>query len=112
MDKNENKENKLFNKDKIIYYIDLNNKFKPIFKISDDIFSKPFSDLDDIKDEIINVVDEKKFNGNNMIELNINKVSSDNIISQTKKAEIKGNNENINIYIEDFIPFIFQSKDR
>ena len=47
-----------------------------------------------------------------MIELNINKVSSDNIISQTKKAEIKGNNENINIYIEDFIPFIFQSKDR
>lgn len=31
-----------------------------------------------------------------MIELNTNKVSSDNIISQTKKAEIKGNNENIN----------------
>ena len=96
MDKNENKENKLFNKDKIINYIDLNNKFKPIFKISNNIFSKPFSDLDDIKDEIINVVDEKKFNGNNMIELNTNKVSSDNIISQTKKAEIKGNNENIN----------------
>jgi len=62
IDKNDNKQYKFFNKDKINDYINLNNKFKPIFKISNEIFSKPFSELDDVKDNIINSFDENNIN--------------------------------------------------
>ena len=38
IDKNENKNDKLFNKDKINDYINLNNKFKHIINISNNVF--------------------------------------------------------------------------
>ena len=92
IDKNDNKENKFFNKEKIKDYIDLDNKFKPIFKLSNTIFSKPFSELDDINDEIMNIQEDKVYNGNKMIELNNyndNKKDSETLINQFKKAENK-----------------------
>ena len=52
-DKNENKNDKLFKKDKINDYINLNYKFKTIINISNNNFSKPFSELNDIKEKII-----------------------------------------------------------
>ena len=58
-DKNENKNDKLFKKDKINDYINLNYKFKTIINISNNIFSKPFSELNDIKEKIINSYDTK-----------------------------------------------------
>jgi len=73
IDKNDNKQYKFFNKDKINDYINLNNKFKPIFKISNEIFSKPFSELDDIKDNIIN-----SFDGNNINESKMKEESKPN----------------------------------
>ena len=73
IDKNDNKQYKFFNKDKINDYINLNNKFKPIIKISNEIFSKPFSELDDIKDNIIN-----SFDGNNINESKMKEESKPN----------------------------------
>ena len=91
IDKNENKdENKLFNKNKIKDYIELNNKFKPILKISNIIFSKPFSELDDVNDEINLSEDDSKYNGNKMIDIedpNINKENTENINNQMTKEE-------------------------
>ena len=93
IDKNENKdnqENKLFNKNKIKDYIELNNKFKPILKISNIIFSKPFSELDDVNDEINLSEDDSKYNGNKMIDIedpNNNKENTENINNQMTKEE-------------------------
>ena len=92
IDKNDYKEKEFFDKEKIKDYIDLDNKFKPIFKISNTIFSKPFSELNDIKDEIMNIQEDKIFNGNKMIalnNLNDNKKGSETLINQFKKAENK-----------------------
>ena len=78
-DKNENgnlkgnnngyEENKLFKKNKINDYINLEGKYKSIFKISDIVFKKPFSELDDIKNDItfenINSSNLKNISNNN-----------------------------------------------
>ena len=102
IDKNENKdnqENKLFNKNKIKDYIELNNKYKSIYKISNTIFTKPFSELDDINDEILISEDDNKYNGNKMIDLddtNSNKENAENADNQINKVE----NRSINRYNE------------
>ena len=99
IDKNDNKENKFFNKEKIKDYIDLDNKFKPIFKISNTIFSKPFSELDDIKNEIMNTQEDKAYNWIKMMDLNKSNdknKDSERVISQFKKADNKGNGGYIN----------------
>ena len=94
IDKNENKSDKLFNKDKINDYINLNNKFKPIINISNNIFSKPFSELNDVKDEIINSsnennINESKINDNKAT--NNNKTDQDNYNAKIKKDDSNGN---------------------
>ena len=102
IDKNEskdNQENKLFNKNKLKDYIELTNKFKPIFKISNTIFSKPFSELDDINDEVIISEDDNSNNGNKMLDLddqNNNKEKSENPDNQLGIVD----NKNITRYNE------------
>ena len=94
IDKNENKNDKLFNKDKINDYINLNNKFKTIINISNNIFSKPFSELNDIKDEIINSLEDRSLNEtkiNDMKDTNNNKANQDSFNNQFKKAESASN---------------------
>ena len=93
IDKNENKQDNFFNKDKINEYINLDNKFKSIFNnISNTIFSKPFSELNDIKDDINAYTEAKSTNENkiNIIKDN-NKVNQSSDNNQIKTEDNKGN---------------------
>ena len=51
IDKNNIYDN-FFPKNQINKYNDMENKYKEVFKLANDIFKKPFSELDDIMDEI------------------------------------------------------------
>ena len=95
-DKNENQGQNLFNKDKINDYIDLDNKFKSIFKISSDIFTKPFSELSDIKFDKIEIPDDKK-DENKIKNVNYNdQMNPVPVNDQFRKEENKGNTGYIN----------------
>ena len=93
IDKNENNEI-LFAKNQISKYNEMENNFKEIFKVADIIFKKPFSQLDDIKDEInINVNKSLSDNSNN--ELN-NLKNNANIYRNKELNKINPENNNIN----------------
>ena len=96
IDKNDNKQYKFFNKDKINDYINLNNKFKPIFKISNEIFSKPFSELDDIKDDIIDSLDENNINETKMKDAS--KTDNDMMDQENANNQLKKEEENNNYF--------------
>jgi hypothetical protein len=105
IDKNKEKRG-LFDKNKINTYIDLDNKYKTIFKISDTIFKKSFSELDDINldindDKMLEIKDNNIHNNtdnenysilsisdtNNEINNNINTENKNDQDDQYKKEE-------------------------
>ena len=77
VNKNDNK--KLFDENKLSSYLDLTNKYQSIFEISDNIFKKPFSELEG------NDIDNFKINENKDL-----------------KIELKENNKDINKDKNDF----------
>ena len=95
-DNNEYDENKFFQKNKINDYINLSDKYKSIFKISDVIFKKPFSELDEIKNDITfeNCNDSplnKSDSINNINNKNINEVNMDNNIKNISNYDSNNN---------------------
>ena len=94
IDKNETNINNFFNKINIKEYIDLEEKYKNILKVSNKVFSKPFSELDDIKDEIMNLVEDKSMNENKINNINDNAKTSQTPANTLLKKEEEVNKGN------------------
>ena len=105
IDKKQN-DNNIFPKNELFNYNELNEKYKDIFKIADNIFKKPFSELDDINDfsnisntnkelSINNKVNEfNKINNKNINKEDIKIISENNIKSVDNKNILSNYNSN------------------
>ena len=109
MDKKDKK--KLFDKSKIKNYLELTNKYKSILDISDTVFKKPFSELDNIQEDIIlndnlsykneTITEDKELNNNgsnNADDKNITTTNEDNNIKQESEFDSYKREENNNFH--------------
>ena len=97
IDKNENNDI-FFPKNHIAKYNELENNYKEIFKVADTIFIKPFSKLDEVKDEIIF---NKSFSTNNNELNNLNNSSNTLRNKETNRINSENNNINKNINLNE-----------
>ena len=94
IDKKQNDDN-FFPKNQLSNYNELKEKYKDIFKIADNIFKKPFSELDDIKDcSMISNIKDSPINNKSTESNNINDKNT-NISTYKNKEDIKNLDNNL-----------------
>ena len=88
VNKNDNK--KLFDENKLSSYLDLTNKYQSIFEVSDNIFKKPFSELEGID------IDNFKINENKDLKIELKENNKDTNTDKNDFKNVEMKNEEIN----------------